>query len=144
MTDADDAAVDWRMIGRAIYQRRAELGMKSQQALADAAHVHVNTIGRIERGVPSSRRNPTWPAIESALRWPAGYISGLADGDTNPLPTVELIPESAAPEISRAVMDAITDGGPDMTARQARQIADGTIEILRRRGHLPPDTAGLT
>lgn len=144
MTDADDAAVDWRMIGRAIYQRRAELGMKSQQALADAAGVHVNTIGRIERGVPSSRRNPTWPAIEAALQWPAGYISGLADGDAAPLPTVELIPESAVREISGAVVDAITDAEPDMTVRQAREIADRTIAILRGRGHLPSRTGGLT
>lgn len=144
MTDADDAAVDWRMIGRAIYQRRAELGMKSQQELADAAGVHVNTIGRIERGVPSSRRNPTWPAIEAALQWPAGYISGLADGNAPPLPTVELIPESAAREISGAVVEAITDTDPDMSVGRAREIAARTITILRDRGHLPPNTAGLT
>lgn len=142
MTDAGEPEVDWRAIGRAIYQRRTELGMTRQQALADAAGVHVNTISRIERGVPSSRRNPTWPAIEAALRWPAGHIAALADGTDEPVR--ELIPEGLTAEISRAVLDAITDAGPDLTVRQAREIAEGTIAILRRRGHLPSRTDGLT
>ncbi len=58
---ADPEPADWKAVGRAVYLRRVELGMERQQDLAEQAGVHLNTIGRIERGVPSTRKNPTWP-----------------------------------------------------------------------------------
>lgn len=134
---------DWRAIGRAVYQRRNELGMKSQQALAERADVHVNTVSRIERGVPSSRRNPTWGAIEAALQWPAGHIARLADGEQLEV-AGNAAPTSLAAEIEQAVFAAISDNAPDVTVRQARQIAEGAVAELRRRGVLPSNTSGLT
>ncbi len=95
---ADPEPADWKAVGRAVYLRRVELGMERQQDLAEQAGVHLNTIGRIERGVPSTRKNPTWPKIEAALQWPVGYISKLA-GDSLELP----IPEGAVDGIRQAV-----------------------------------------
>lgn len=132
---------DWREIGRTVTERRQELGMETQQDLADAAGVHVNTVSRTERGIPSSRRSPAWPKLEAALKWPAGHISRLADGYTV---SEHPIPAEMGQEISQAVLAAVSDAAPDVTMRQARSIADGTVKELRRRGLLPSDTAGLT
>jgi transcriptional regulator with XRE-family HTH domain len=141
-SDLDDA-VDWRAIGRAIFERRTELGMDRQLDLAERAGVHLNTISRIERGVPSSRRSPAWSKIEAALQWPGGHISRLADGESARSPDFP-IPVAMAEEIERAVLAAISDVEPDVTLRQAREIGERTINELRRRELLPPRTAGLT
>ena len=142
-SSGQDDAVDWREIGRAVFRRRIELGMQTQKELAERAGVHLNTISRIERGLPSSRRSPAWPKIEAALQWPAGHISRLADGapvaaDAFP------IPAAMAEEIERAVLAAVSDVQPDVTIRQAREIGERTVEELQRRELLPPRTTGLT
>lgn len=134
---------DWRAIGRAVFLRRAELGMASRQDLAERAGVHINTIGRIERGAPLTRRGSTWDRLEAALRWPSGYLDRLARGkaieaDARP------IPEDAAAAIKSAVLAAVATVEPDVTVRQAREIAEAAVTELRRRELLPPDTAGLT
>lgn len=140
----EDQSVDWPAIGRAVYDRRIELGMTRQQDLADRAGVHLNTVSRIERGTPSTRRNPTWPKIEEALRWPSGHIARLADSDGTADTKPFMIPEAAAAVIASAVREAVSAVEPDVTVRQAREIADATVAELRRREALPPDTSGLT
>lgn len=136
----ENDATDWRGIGRAIFQRRTELGMEHQKDLAERSGVHLNTISRIERGVPSSRRSPAWPKIEAALEWPAGYISRLADSEPA-APQDSPIPDAMAQEIEQAVLTAISDVEPDVTLRQAREIGRRTIEELRRRGLLAAGAA---
>jgi len=138
-----DNAVDWREIGRAIFQRRAELGMQTQKELAERAGVHLNTVSRIERGLPSSRRSPAWPKLEAVLQWPTGHISRLADGGNSPAHAFP-IPDAMAEEIERAVLTAVSQVAQDITVRQAREIGERTIEELRRQGLLPPRTGGLT
>lgn len=133
---ADREPADWKAVGRAVYLRRAELGMERQQDLALQAGVHLNTINRIERGVPSTRKNPTWPKIEAALQWPVGYISKLA-GDSLEMP----IPESAVDGIRQAVRAAIDAVEPNVTVGQSREIADAVIMELRRQGLLTESTS---
>jgi transcriptional regulator with XRE-family HTH domain len=139
----ENDATDWRAIGRAIFQRRTELGMEHQKDLAERSGVHLNTISRIERGVPSSRRSPAWAKIEAALQWPAGHISRLADSEPAAVRDFP-IPDGVTEGIEQAVLAAISGVEPDVTLRQAREIGRRTIEELRRRGLLPPDTPGLT
>lgn len=136
---ADDRAVDWAAIGRAVYLRRVELGMSNQQALADRAGVHLNTVSRIERGTPSTRRSPTWPKIEAALDWAAGHIEHLADG--SPTDAAPPIGEDLVEDIAQAVRDAVAVVEPDVTVRQAREIAEAAIAALRRRKLLPPPSS---
>lgn len=137
MVDAEPA--DWEAVGRAVYQRRVELGMERQQDLADQAGIHINTVGRVERGVPSTRKSSTWPKIEAALRWPAGYISKLAGGEISDAEAP--IPESAVNGIHQAVRDAIEAVEPNVTLRQSREIADAVIMELRRQGLLTESTS---
>ena len=138
MADAEPA--DWKAVGDAVYRRRVELGMERQQDLAERAGVHLNTIGRIERGVPSTRKNPTWPKIEAALQWPVGYIGKLAGGEVDDSPDT-LIPESAVDGIRQAVRNAIDAVEPNVTVRQSREIADAVIVELQHQGLLPTPTS---
>jgi DNA-binding XRE family transcriptional regulator len=123
-----DAAV-WRELARLVYQRRIELGLLSQQALADAADVHVNTIGRLERGEPSTRRNPSWAAIEAALGWPQGWIYDFIEGRTTK--SAAAVTEDV---VRQAVLDALQESAPDVTIRQANLVARGVVARLGRRG----------
>lgn len=140
----DEQPTDWEAIGKAVYDRRIELGMQRQQDLADRAGVHVNTISRVERGTPSTRRNPTWPKVEAALEWPPGYLARLAEAHEVPAAEPYPIPAGLAREIGSAVREAVAAVEPDVTVRQAREIAEAAVAELRRRGLLPPDTSGLT
>lgn len=64
-------------LGKAIQRMREELGM-SQEALADAADVHLTQIGGMERGV----RNPSYATLQRvalALDSRVGHLTSLAD-----------------------------------------------------------------
>ena len=130
---AADAAI-WREIGLAVSRRRIERGYPTQQDLADAAGVHLNTISRLERGAASKRRNPTWGQIERALDWPQGTI-----GDMVQRATRKAAADRAAATVRQTVLDAIHEVGPHLTIGQARQIATITVERLRREKILPAD-----
>lgn len=123
-----DAAV-WREAGLAVYHRRIELGMASQSELAERADVSLNTISRLERGVPSKRRNPTWGAIESALGWPEGTIGNMVEGRAYEVLTADAV--------RKAVLDAILEVEPDVSVKQAKQVAAIAVEKLQQRKMLP-------
>jgi transcriptional regulator with XRE-family HTH domain len=125
-----DAAV-WREAGHAVYERRIELGMQSQTELAERAGVSLNSVSRLERGVPSKRRSPTWGPIERALGWPEGKIEDMIEGRASDVLTAEAV--------RQAVLDAIHDVEPDVTVKQANEIAGITIERLRQRKMLPKE-----
>lgn len=129
MPVADVAA--WREAGLAVYDRRIELGMQSQSELAERAGVSLNSVSRIERGIPSKRRAPTWGPIERALGWPEGKIESMVEGRT-----LEVLTADA---VRRAVLAAIHTVEPDLSIRQANEIAAETVAELRR-GRLLPGT----
>lgn len=128
-----DAAV-WREVGHAVSRRRGELGISSQSQLAALAGVHVNTVSRLERGTAVKRSNPTWGAIEAALSWPEGTIASMAG----------IRPNTATPltadAVSRAVLTAIHRVEPEVTIRQANEIAAQTVAQLEQEGLLPGTT----
>lgn len=69
-------------VGRAVAARRGELG-KTQQELADAAHVDLKTIYNLESGSrwPIAR---TRAAISAALNWEGDALARIANGGEPP------------------------------------------------------------
>lgn len=122
-----DAA--WEAVGRAVYRRRLKLGIRSQRELARHAGVAFNTVNRLEQGVPSTRRNPSWPAIEAALGWPEGRISDMVEGRETP---PEPVPSAVL--IRQAVLGAVAEVRPDVTVQEAQAIADVTMKRLKQDG----------
>lgn len=125
------ADTGWDAAAAAVYRRRLALGIRSQRELAKRAGVSYNTVNRLERGVPSNRRNPSWPAIEAALEWPEGRIADMVEGRETP-------PEPPPPSvlIRQAVLAAVAKVRPDVTVQQAQEIADATMSQLRQDGLL--------
>ncbi|UUS30875.1 MULTISPECIES: helix-turn-helix transcriptional regulator [Streptomyces] len=71
---------DWARLGRAIKARREQLGMTTQQALADAAGVTRQTVQALEAGRVRSRMPAAMAAIERALQWEPGEASRILTG----------------------------------------------------------------
>lgn len=126
-----DAAV-WREAGHAVYERRIELGMQSQTELAERAGVSLNSVSRLERGVPSKRRAPTWGPIERVLGWPEGKIEDMVEGRTTEALTADAV--------FQALIEAIHVVELDVTVKQANQVAALTIDRLRQRKMLPKES----
>lgn len=127
---ADQA--NWLEVGLVVYRRRIQLDINSQREMAERAGVHVNTISRLERGIPSTRRNPSWSAIERVLGWRRGYIHDMVETGVEqpePFPLAALV--------ERAVLETVAEIAPDVTVRQQRMLAQGVVARLRRRGVIP-------
>lgn len=86
-----------KRVGRAVVARRYELGMETQQELADAAGVSINATGLFERGKTFPNR-VNRIKFENALRWPPGTLNALRRGQEvpkgNDVPTVRALPAS--------------------------------------------------
>ncbi len=82
---------DWAAVATAITTRLAELEM-TQQELAARSGVSVATLRQLQRGM-DRRRNPrTLAAVSSALRWPAGYLGDVAEGQDVARPVANALP----------------------------------------------------
>ncbi len=91
---------DWWTVAEAIRARRSTLGL-TQQDLATASRLGIQTIRNIEAGRSGDRRGATLHAIENALKWPHGVIQELGRSERSAVP----------PEIEarlRMVEDAVT------------------------------------
>ena len=90
-------------VGRAVADRRVELGLETQRDLADAAGVSLNTAALLERGKSFPHRTNRIK-FEDALQWPRGTLDAVRRGGN--------VPEAAAPPPSpRAVNSAPAAGG---------------------------------
>lgn len=138
MTPTDDV---WRDLASMIVARRRQLGMRTQQDLADAAGVSVPTITRLESGRPLQRRSRTWDLVETALKWSPGYIERYVNAAA--VRTGYLIEASELSEIEprarEAIKGALMATLPDATVAQVVAAEKAAIEALRREGLLPPD-----
>jgi transcriptional regulator with XRE-family HTH domain len=106
-------------VGRAVAERRAELGFETQHELADAAGVSLNTAALLERG-KSFPRAPNRIKFEDALQWPRGSLDALRRGGD--------VPEAEArPASPRTVKAAGT--GATRTDLQALTIATAVAAI---------------
>ncbi|KAF0647118.1 MULTISPECIES: helix-turn-helix domain-containing protein [Streptomyces] len=93
---------DWARLGRAIKARREQLGLTTQQALADAAGVTRQTVQSLESGKPRSRMPATVAAVEKALQWDPGEASRIL---TEPSSPVEKYAEGMPSRVRRELSD---------------------------------------
>lgn len=139
MAESDDV---WRELGRLIAMRRRQLGMRTQQDLADAAEVSLPTVTRLERGRPLVRRSRSWDLIERALKWPAGYIERYVNAASSN-PSGFLIQASELSEIEprarAAIKNALMATLPNATVSEILAAEFAAIKALRDHGLLPPE-----
>lgn len=131
----------WRDFAAMIVARRHQLGMRTQQALADAAGVSLATVTRLESGRPYVRRPWTWDAIETALKYPSGhfdrYVRGteIADGFVIQISELSEIEPRARAAIKNALMATL----PSATVSEILAAESAAIKALQEQGLLPPD-----
>jgi transcriptional regulator with XRE-family HTH domain len=70
----------WPEVGKAVLNRRVELGMRKRGQLAGATGLTVKTLGELERGERTNFEPATIALVEQALRWPPGAIDAILSG----------------------------------------------------------------
>lgn len=80
---------DWKRLGRTIKARREELGMATQQALADKAGVTRQTVQSLEGGKERKRMPVAIAAVERALEWEPGSAARILTGEPNAAASVD-------------------------------------------------------
>lgn len=126
-------------VGKAVAERRIEVGFETQRELAEAAGVALNTAALLERG-------KSWPQaanrtkFEDALQWPRGTLNALRRGQP--------IPESAPrPAVAPSAPVAPTDPRANLQAlgiaTAVAAIAATCTRILVRDNSNPDAKAAL-
>jgi transcriptional regulator with XRE-family HTH domain len=129
-----DAAI--ARVGRAVTDRRLELGLATQRELAEKAGVALNTAAQLERGHTFPRRANAHK-LEQALQWPAGTLTALRRGETPPTVPKHTPPPPASPSPSTTRVHAVAIAGAVVN------IAARCTEILLRHAADDPETATL-
>lgn len=126
-------------VGKAVADRRVEVGFETQRELAEAAGVSLNTAALLERGKSFPHRvNRT--KFEDALQWPRGALDALRRGQ--PLP--ESAPRPAvAPALASAPTDPRTNLQALGIAKAVAAIAATCTQILVRQNNNPHAHATL-
>lgn len=79
---------DWKRLGLAIKARREELGMTTQQALADAAGITRQSVQSLESGKRRTRMPVSIGPVEKALGWEPGtaarHLTPTVSGESAP------------------------------------------------------------
>jgi transcriptional regulator with XRE-family HTH domain len=124
-----------------IVARRHQLGMRTQQDLADKAGVSLATVSRLETGRAYVRRPWTWDAIETALKFPSGYfdryVRGAAIAEGFVIQASEL--SEIEPRARAAIKNALMATLPDATVSEILAAESAAIKALRDQGLLPPE-----
>lgn len=111
MSTASTEETPFERVGKAVAERRIEVGFETQRELAEAVGVALNTAALLERG-------KSWPQaanrtkFEDALQWPRGTLNALRRGQ--PIP--ESAPRPAAPPPPAAPTAAPTDPRTNLQA----------------------------
>lgn len=131
----------WRDFAAMIVARRRQLGMRTQQDLADKAEVSLATVTRLERGRPYVRRPWTWDAIERALKYPQGYLDRYIHGAETSNGFVIQVSELSEiePRARGAIKNALMATLPDATVSEILAAESAAIKALREQGLLPPE-----
>lgn len=117
-TTPDDAL---KRVGRAVADRRLEVGFEFQRELAEAAGVALGTAALLERGKTFPRPGNR-ALLEDALQWPRGTLEALLRNE--PLPPDKALPAEVAPTSPPAA--------PAATATNRKQvlaIAEGVAAV---------------
>lgn len=107
MSTAPTEETPYERVGKAVADRRIEVGFETQRELAEAVGVALNTAALLERG-------KSWPntanrtKFEDALQWPRGTLNALRRGQP--------IPESPPPRPAAPPPSAPTDPRTNLQA----------------------------
>jgi len=125
-------------IGDAVRERRLELEISSQAALAERAGVVTNTVAFLERG-----QKMPWMAnrrkIETALGWPVGTLTAMYQGAATP--TLEPAPISPAPPLPPAQSSSELSGRVLSIALRTTEMAATIAEVAARYSDTDPEAA---
>src|SRR5579875_721763 len=129
----------WREFSAAIKKRRLQIGLRSQQELADKAGVSLATITRFENGKPHLRRSWTWDEVEKALELPPNTLDRWASSDQKKSTFVVEVDDisKVEPEMRSAIKDALMLTLPDVTVSRVLAAEDAIIDVLRDKKLLP-------
>jgi hypothetical protein len=128
-------------VGKAVADRRVEVGFETQRELAAAAGVSLNTAALLERGKSFPHR-VNRIKFEDALQWPRGTLEALRRG--HPVPEVE--PRPAVPQTPQHIPAA---GDPRANlqalgiAKSVAGIAATCTQILVRQSNNPHAQSAL-
>lgn len=115
-------------VGRAVADRRVELGLETQRDLADAAGVSLNTAALLERGKSFPHRTNRIK-FEDALQWPRGTLDAVRRGGDVPQaapPPPQAAGSAPAASATRTDLMALT------IATAVAAIASSCTEVLVR------------
>jgi hypothetical protein len=104
--DSPDPAI--ARVGRAVTDRRLELGMATQRELADKAGVALNTAAFLERGHTFPRQG-TQHKLEIALEWPRGTLRSMLRNEAGPPRTERTPPSRPEPVVQTDAPSARAD-----------------------------------
>ncbi|ACA57582.1 MULTISPECIES: helix-turn-helix transcriptional regulator [Mycobacterium ulcerans group] len=129
-------------VGKAVADRRIEVGFETQRELAEAANVSLNTAALLERGKSFPHR-ANRIKFEDALGWPRGTLDAIRRGkpipQSQPLPATQpgYAPPAPAPTDSRTNTQALA------IATEVAAIAATSTQILIRHDNDPQARAVL-
>lgn len=78
--------MDWGRLGKAIRERRVELGHKSREAFARHTGISPRLLNDLELGKRTSYDQSTFVRLEQALEWRSGSVNVVLAGGTPLLP----------------------------------------------------------
>lgn len=136
----DERAETLARIGEAVRERRLELEISSQAALADHAGVVTNTVAFLERG-----QKMPWMAnrrkIEKALGWPSGTLTAMHQGAAAPVLEPVSEPTAPAPPLATAQGAAKLRGRVLSIAVRTSEMAATIAEVAARYSDTDPEAA---
>ncbi|MCA2304863.1 helix-turn-helix transcriptional regulator [Mycobacterium intracellulare] len=135
---SDDSPIE--RVGKAVADRRVEVGFETQRELAEAAGVSLNTAALLERGKSFPHR-VNRIKFEDALQWPRGTLDALRRGQ--PIP--ETAPRPAVPpaHAPAAATDPRTNLQALGIAKAVAAIAATCTQILVSHNNNPQAKAAL-
>ncbi|MGH3970509.1 MAG: helix-turn-helix transcriptional regulator [Mycobacterium sp.] len=107
-------------VGRAVADRRVEVGFETQRELADAAGLSLNTAALLERGKSFPHR-ANRIKFEDALGWPRGTLDALRRGAP--------VPDAASAPAPERVLESVSAAAAARTDLQALTIAKAVAAI---------------
>ncbi|OZE92476.1 hypothetical protein CH298_02785 [Rhodococcoides fascians] len=96
---------DWARLGKAVVNRRIELGMRTRESFADTAGLSSRILSDIEKARKQSYSSGTLAQLEQALQWEQGSIESVLEGGT----PVDLPPRAHAEGTGTAEVTASAD-----------------------------------
>ncbi|MDO3240993.1 helix-turn-helix transcriptional regulator [Mycobacteroides abscessus subsp. abscessus] len=130
-------------VGRAVADRRLEMGMATQRDLAEAAGVALNTAAFLERGRTFPREG-NQRKLETALNWPPGTLRSMLRDEPPAGHTGRERPAAAEPVVHTHVGAQSPTGAASTTvhtmaiASAVAAIATKSIAVMLR--HDDPET----